>query len=93
MTQLDLDKEEKELLESYERDEWQPVANQEAEMERYEAYAKATFKKDKRVNIRISSKDLESIQKRALEEGIPYQTLMSSVLHKYVSGRLVDRVT
>lgn len=91
MTQPDLDREENEILESYERDEWQPVANQVAESERYEAYAKATFKKDKRVNIRISTKDLESIQKRAIEEGIPYQTLMASVLHKYVSGRLVDR--
>jgi predicted DNA binding CopG/RHH family protein len=63
----------------------------EAEAERYQEYARATFKKDRRVNIRISSKDLEGIQTRALEEGIPYQTLIASVLHKYVSGRLVER--
>ncbi len=44
-----------------------------------------------RVNIRISRKDLEALQKRALAEGIPYQTLMASVLHKYVSGRLVEK--
>jgi predicted DNA binding CopG/RHH family protein len=44
-----------------------------------------------RVNIRIARRDLEGIQKRALAEGIPYQTLIASVLHKYVSGRLVDR--
>ena len=50
--------------------------------------AAATFRKDRRVNIRISSKDLEAIQKRALEEGLPYQTLMASVLHKYATGRL-----
>ena len=91
MTEIHLDQEEQELLESYERDEWQAVTNQEAEKDRYQAYAKATFKKDKRVNIRISSKDLEAIQTRALEEGIPYQTLMASVLHKYVSGRLVEK--
>jgi hypothetical protein len=48
----------------------------------------ATFRKDRRVNIRISSKDLEAIQKRALEEGLPYQTLMASVLHKYATRRL-----
>ncbi len=49
-----------------------------------------TFKKDKRINIRISSRDLDAIQKRALVEGIPYQTLVSSILHKYVSGSLHD---
>ena len=55
---------------------------------RYAQQAAATFKKDRRVNIRISSRDLEAIQKRALEEGLPYQTLMASVLHKYATGRL-----
>ena len=91
MTEMNFDQEEKELLESYEKDEWQSVADLEAEKERYQAYATATFKKDKRVNIRISSKDLEALQTRALEESIPYQTLMASVLHKYVSGRMVEK--
>ena len=86
-----LDREEKELLESFDRDEWKPVANQEAEADRYRKYARATFKKDMRVNIRISKKDLEALQSRALEEGIPYQTLIGSVLHKYVDGRLVEK--
>ena len=86
-----LDKEEKELLASFERNEWVPVTGKDVEAERYQAYAKATFKKDKRVNIRISRKDLEAIQIRALEEGIPYQTLMASILHKYVSGRLAEK--
>ena len=53
-------------------------------------YAKATFRKDRRLNIRLSSKDLEAIQKRALEEGLPYQTLISSLLHKYAAGRLKE---
>lgn len=91
MTEFNFDQEEKEILESYEQDEWQSVADHKAEKERYQAYATATFKKDKRVNIRISSKDLEALQTRALEEGIPYQTLMASVLHKYVSGRMVEK--
>ena len=86
-----LDKEEKDLLDSYEQNEWRSVADQGAEFERYRQYARATSKKDMRVNIRLSKKDLEAIQKRALEEGIPYQTLMSSVLHKYANGRLVER--
>lgn len=84
----DMDQFEKEIVESYENDEWQSVSNLKEEKERYQSYAQGTFRKDKRVNIRISRKDLEAIQKRALEEGIPYQTLMTSVLHKYVSGRL-----
>ena len=87
----DLDKEEKELLDSYERDEWKLVADGESEAERYGGYARATFRKDMRVNIRISKKDLEALQSRALEEGIPYQTLIGSVLHKYVDGRLVEK--
>jgi len=86
-----LDLEEKELLESYERDEWKSVSELESESNRYRGYARATFRKDKRVNIRISEKDLMAIQKRALEEGVPYQTLISSILHKYLAGRLSER--
>ncbi len=85
-----LDKEEKEILESYENDEWVSVLN-EIDVAKYKAAAKNTFKKDKRVNIRISKLDLELLQERALIEGLPYQTLMSSVLHKYVTGRLKDK--
>ena len=86
-----LTKEEKDLLVSYERGEWRSVKNLKREMSRYQAMAKATIRKDKRVNIRISSQDLERVQKRAIEDGIPYQTLISSLLHQYVSGRLVPR--
>ena len=87
----DLDREEKELLESFERDEWRPVAGHVPEIERYKDYARATFKKDKRVNIRMSGKDLDALKIRALEEGIPYHTLKASVLHKYTEGRLVEK--
>jgi len=61
------------------------------EAKRYEQYARATFRQDKRVNIRISERDLVKIQKKALEEGLPYQTLMSSILHKFVGGWLVEK--
>jgi predicted DNA binding CopG/RHH family protein len=91
MSEKKMVNEEAELLESYERDEWQSVKNSKDEIRRYREYARATFKKDSRINIRISSKDLEAIQKKALEEGIPYQTLVSSILHKYISGRLIER--
>ncbi len=86
-----IEKSERELLESVESGEWRPVAKRDSELDRYREYAQATFKKDRRVNIRISSKDLDALQKRALTEGIPYQTLISSILHKYVSGRLKEQ--
>lgn len=81
---------EQEITASFERGEWKSVLTPERRNQ-LEAYAKNTMVKDKRVNIRISLKDLHDIRIRAVEEGIPYQTLMSSVLHKYVSGRLVEK--
>jgi len=84
-------KEEKELLESFEKGEWRSVKKKDAETKRYREYARSTFLKDRRVNIRISTKDLEGVRKKAVEEGIPYQTLISSVIHKFVSNRLVEK--
>jgi predicted DNA binding CopG/RHH family protein len=78
---------EKDLLESVRRGEWRSAAVTKRARSRYAEAAKATFRKDRRLSIRISSKDLEAIQKRALEEGLPYQALIASVLHKYASGR------
>ncbi len=88
---IDFTKEEKELLEAYEKDEWKSVKGKNKEISRYQQIAKETFKKDSRVNIRISRKDVHAIQVKALEEGIPYQTLISSVLHKYVTGKLTEK--
>jgi predicted DNA binding CopG/RHH family protein len=84
---MKMDAEEKDLLESVERGEWKSVAGGKRERTRYARYAKATFRKDRRLNIRLSSKDLEAIQKRALAEG---QTLIASLLHKYAAGRLKE---
>jgi predicted DNA binding CopG/RHH family protein len=83
-----LDDEERELLRSFEVGEWTSVPNRDEEVRRYRGYARETFKKDRRINIRISSHDLDALQKKALVEGIPYQTLIASVLHKYAAGRL-----
>ena len=91
MKKLKLDEEEKEILESFERDEWEPVPDLEKEVKRHQVYAHNTLKKDKRINIRISSKDLEELQLFAVEDGIPYQTLISSILHRFLSGRLVEK--
>jgi len=91
MKDFNLDSEEMELLESLESGEWNSVKNIEDEIQAHQNIAKSTLRKDKRVNLRMSSKDLEAIKTYAVEEGLPYQTLMSSVLHKFVTGRLVDR--
>lgn len=85
---IKLEPQEEETRDSVERGEWRSVPRLKTEQKRYRSYAEATFRKDRRVNIRISNKDLVAIQKRAVEEGLPYQTLISSLLHKYVSGRL-----
>jgi predicted DNA binding CopG/RHH family protein len=87
---MKLGADEKALLECVERGDWQSTKGGKRERARYSRYAKATFRKDRRLNIRLSSKDLEAIQKRALAEGLPYQTLISSLLHKYAAGRLKE---
>jgi predicted DNA binding CopG/RHH family protein len=84
------EKYETDILTSFEKGEWQSVPNIKDEIARYAASAAATLTKDKRINIRLSSRDLEDVQTRAAEEGMPYQTLIASVLHKYVSGRLIE---
>ena len=89
MSKLKLSKEEKEILKDFEAGEFRSVLTPKRK-KAIQASAENAFKKDKRINIRISSRDLESLQRRALEEGIPYQTLVSSILHKYVSGSLRD---
>jgi predicted DNA binding CopG/RHH family protein len=81
-------KEEKNLIKSYEKDEWVSIKKTPNSFKKYVSYAKASLKKDKRINIRISAKDLEGVQKKAIEEGLPYQTFISSIIHKFVTGRL-----
>jgi len=86
-----LDNEEKEILSDYENDEYVDIPGMGTEIKNHIEYGKATFLKNKRINIRISKKDLESIQRRALEEGIPYQTLISNLIHRYLTGKLVEK--
>lgn len=83
-----LDQEEKDLMESVERGEWQPVKNITEEKEKAMMAARNTLKKDKRINLRLTQKDYYQIQIKAIEEGIPYQTLISSLVHKYINGSL-----
>ena len=86
-----LDKEEQELSESVERGEWRSVPNLKEEIMKAKEYARATVAKNQRMNLRISQKDLDALKVKAMEEGMPYQTLAASVLHKYLTGRLESR--
>ncbi len=88
---MKLTKEEKEILDSVERGEWKRIPNFKKENLRYQEGARATLRKDRRVNIRMTERDLILFQKKAIDEGLPYQTLISSLLHKFINGRLVER--
>ena len=85
------DKFDQDMLKAYEGDVLKSISPSKADLARFKAAASATFIKERRVNIRLSSPDLMDIQARALEDGLPYQTLIASVIHKYVSGRLVGK--
>ncbi len=83
---LELDAQEHEILDAYENNELTPVALSED----YQQVAKNTIRKNRKINIRISENDLSALQRRAAREGIPYQTLIGSILHKFVSGFLKE---
>ncbi|MDA8083110.1 MAG: hypothetical protein M0024_05585 [Nitrospiraceae bacterium] len=85
-----LTKDEQEILDSYERGEWVPVKNLSARKTELRRYARNTLKKDKRLNIRISERDLDELQKKAVIEGLPYQTYVSSIIHKFINGKLTE---
>ena len=86
-----LDRYEKQILSAFESGKLKSVVTSEASLRRYREYARATLTKNRRVNVRLSTRDLSDIQARAVEEGVPYQTLISSVLHKFLTGRFVER--
>jgi len=86
-----LTKEEQEILDSYEKGEWVPVKNLSKRKAELMKYARNTLKKDKRLNIRISERDLTELQRKAVNEGLPYQTYISSIIHKFVSGYLLEK--
>jgi predicted DNA binding CopG/RHH family protein len=86
------DDEENGLLQSLESGGWKSVDNLKSNIILHQEVAKNTLRKDKRINIRLSSNDLESLKTNAVEMGLPYQTLVSSILHQYATGRLVQRI-
>ena len=84
------DQYEKDILKSYENDEWNSIGNMEQEKQKHAVYARNTLLKNKRINIRITEKDFLGLKQKSIEEGIPYQSLISSILHKYLNGVLVE---
>jgi len=85
------DKEEKEILEAYDTGKIQPSKPSKKEIEAMRAAAESTFKKDKRVTIRLYDHDFKGIQKKALQMGVPYQTLISGIIHRYIEGDLISK--
>lgn len=83
-----LDKYEEDLIKAINNDEFVEVPNQEAEIKRYVSYFKNMPKKNKRITIRVENDDLELIQDKAIESGIPYQTLIASILRKFARGKI-----
>jgi predicted DNA binding CopG/RHH family protein len=90
MAKYTLDQEEQEILEAFESEKIQPLSDANEQMKQHREYAAATFKKDKRINIRLASRDLTIIQQMAISEGIPYQTFIASILHKFADGRYTE---
>jgi predicted DNA binding CopG/RHH family protein len=88
-----LTKEEKDILDSFEKGEWIPVADLSKRRKELAQYARNTLRKDKRLNIRISERDLIELQRKAVKEGLPYQTYVSSIIHKFINGTLVQGTT
>ncbi|MCZ8156840.1 MAG: antitoxin [Leptospira sp.] len=86
-----LDKEELDILNAFETGKLKSIKNQDQEIKRYSGYAKESARKDRNLNIRISGRDLERLKNIAIDEGLPYQTFISSLLHKFINGRLVEK--
>ncbi|MFB5651111.1 antitoxin [Leptospira wolffii] len=88
-----MSKEEQDILNSFEAGEWVPISpsDKKKKLDLYKKAASKTLSKNKRINIRLNQIDLDSIQRRAFEEGLPYQTLISSLIHKFVTGKLVEK--
>jgi len=87
---MKLNREEKQLLKSFEKGEWRSVKNLSAAKRHFQEVAAETMRKDRRINIRLSQKDLEGIQAKAAREGMPYQTLIASLIHKFVVGSVKE---
>jgi predicted DNA binding CopG/RHH family protein len=90
---MKLDKEEKGILDAYEKGKLKTSTPSKKEIAEVKAHAANTLRKDRRVTIRLYDHDLKGLQKKALEKGIPYQTLISSMIHQYVEGDLVETKT
>ncbi len=85
------DNEEKNIIEAYESGKMKLSTPSEKELEQIKMAAKNTFKKDKKITIRLYDHDYKGIQKKALEMGLPYQTLISGIIHRYVEGDLISK--
>lgn len=92
MKNFKLTKEEKQILKDFESGKFESAPNLKPEVKKYQKYADATLKKTKNINIRLAEKDLVKIKSKAIESGLPYQTLLSSLIHQYADGKLTIKI-
>lgn len=92
MKYFELDKKEREILEDFENKSFVRVPAFREKRKKYQSYARMTFAKTRNINIRVTEKDLQEIKAKAAQKGIPYQTLLASIIHQYSSGQMSDRV-
>jgi len=90
---MKLNKEEKNILDAYEKGNIKAKHPSEEELKEVKKIAETTFRKNRRITIRLYDHDYKGIQKKAMEKGIPYQTLISGMIHQYIEGDLVERKT
>ena len=88
---IDIEKHKEEILEDFEKGDFISVPNSSEEIERAKVAAHNFMKRDNRINIRVSGADLNMIRRIAVQEGLPYQTLLASVIHKFAAGRLIEK--
>lgn len=88
MKYFDLTNEEKELLEEFEKGQWMEVKNAEEKKALYESYARNTLNKLKNINIRVTFRDLQKVKARAIEQGLPYQSIVSALIHQYANRKI-----
>ncbi len=85
-----LDSEEQEILDAFEQGQLKSIADAAVQIQEAQEIARNTLNKSHRINLRLTERDFRLAHVKAIEEGMPYQTLLASVIHKYLTGRLVD---
>ena len=92
MKYFELDEEEKKITADFDSGGFRSVKKIKSEKAKYQNYAKLTLSKSRNINIRLSEKDLQKIKSKAVVKGLPYQTLLSSLIHQYADENETEKL-